>query len=130
MIANALVILIILLIINLVCIGLLYKSNRLLKKEVEDIKQWCDKIITDLIDQEKELDFKLNDLIKDIKDGAAAAKVTDLMNYEGKCPYHEEVYNLMKIEQEYMIYDVKNIKKEKEKILDDVMNNIKNIKEK
>ena len=123
MIQNAVIILIILLIIDMVCLVFLHKSNKALKKEIQDIKKWCNEVIDNLVNKESDIDNKLNILIDNIKNGKVSNKVTELRDYEGKCPFHEEVYNTMQKEHDDMIDEIKSIKEEKDDMIKNIMEN-------
>jgi hypothetical protein len=103
----------------------MYKSNQELKQEVIETKQWCVNIVNQLVNKELEIDDQLSEVIKIIKDNDLSKKVIDLMDYEGKCPYHDKVYETMIREQGTMIDQITTIKKEKEDIIDHILSDKK-----
>ena len=81
-----------LLIVNIFISILLYINNKRLKSEIEDLKGWCKSKLNQIIDEETNIDKKLAETIKQISDNKVAKDVIEIMDYEGKCPYHNTVF--------------------------------------
>ena len=110
-----------LLIVNIFISILLYINNKRLKSEIEDLKGWCKSKLNQIIDEETNIDKKLAETIKQISDNKVAKDVIEIMDYEGKCPYHNTVFKDLIEYQSDMINKVQDIRNQKEKIISTII---------
>ena len=110
-----------LLIVNIFISILLYINNKRLKSEIEDLKGWCKSKLNQIIDEETNIDKKLAETIKQISDNKVAKDVIEIMDYEGKCPYHNTVFKDLIEYQSDMINKVQDIRNQKEKIMSTII---------
>ena len=106
-----------LLIVNIFISIILYINNKRLKSEIEDLKGWCKSKLNQIIDEETNIDKKLAETIKQISDNKVVKDVIEIMDYEGKCPYHNMVFKDLIEYQSDMINKVQDIRNQKEKII-------------
>lgn len=121
MLHNILYIILSLLILNIFISVFLYTNNKKLRLEIEELKTWCEEKINQIIIDEGDIDKKLAQAIKEISDNKVSKDVIEIMNYEGKCPYHEQVFKDMVEYQTDMINKVQEIRNQKDKIITDII---------
>ena len=117
-------VLIIIVILNIYWIRIFTKMNKELKKEVIDTKKWCYDLITDLANQEMQINELLLKVLNDLNDNKVSRDVVDIANSGDMCKYHMKVYNDLKEEQERIGGAIIDIKNRQDKLIDNAVHSV------
>jgi len=116
--------LVIIIILNIYWIRIFTNMNKELKKEVTDTKKWCYDLITDLANQEMQINELLLKVLNDLNDNKVSRDVIDIANSGDMCKYHMKVYNDLKEEQERIGEAIIDIKNRQDKIIDNAVHSV------
>ena len=117
-------VLIILVILDIYWIKTFTKINKELKKEVEDAKVWCNDIITDVVNQEMQINELLLKVLNDLNDNKVSRDVVEIANSGEMCKYHMKVYNDLKEEQKRIGGAIMNIKERQDDLINSAIDKI------
>lgn len=107
----------VLVILDIYWIRTFTKINKELKQEVADTKKWCDNIITDVVNQEMQINELLLKVLNDLNDNKVSRDVIDIANSGEMCKYHMKVYNDLKEEQKRIGGAIMNIKERQDELI-------------
>lgn len=117
-------VIIILVILDIYWIRIFIKMNKELKKEVADTKEWCNGLISDIVNQEIQINELLFKVLNDLNDNKVSRDVINIANSGDMCKYHMKVYNDLKDEQKRIGGAIIDIKNRQDELIDNTIDKI------
>ena len=109
---------------------ILCQNNKKLRNEVREIKNWCIDELSKIIEEEEITDQELDKFISRIEYNKITQDINEIMYFDGKCPYHEKVFEDYQVYRDEIVSDINEIKNRKSNLIKDIKINIEKEKEK